>query len=201
VPIAPWAASAPVPWPAGFCFCTAVLGSTLVPLAEPDVLPGCPLVVPCCADAFAPSVISAPRAAPSKRWWLFMRGFSRRLLRYVGVGHPSLGRRAEDQRPVLWRVPRAERLHRRGDAAAEAQSTFSLACTFKGGAANFVVSGDCVKGEAMMSRRDGSFARGYVTWDHPTPPNPTLAMARARLLTPQQGARVRVARVTLPARA
>src|SRR5688572_28607686 len=55
--------AAPVVGPAGFCFCTAVLGSTGVPLAGPVVLPGCPDPVPCWAIAAEPRASSETTAA------------------------------------------------------------------------------------------------------------------------------------------
>ena len=62
-----------------------------------------------------------------------------------------------------------------GQTQAEA-STFALACTFKGGAYSFVVSGDYVKGEAYISRAGGGLSPAFVRWDFNTVPKPVLAI-------------------------
>jgi hypothetical protein len=53
---------------------------------------------------------------------------------------------------------------------------FALACTYTGGRASFVVSGDYVKGEATISRRDGTQTRAFVKWDFNTTPQARLAV-------------------------
>ena len=61
------------------------------------------------------------------------------------------------------------------DASAQTYD-FALACTFRGGLSSFVVSGNYVKGEAAISRADGTLAKSFVRFDFNTAPQPKLAM-------------------------
>lgn len=61
------------------------------------------------------------------------------------------------------------------DASAQTYD-FALACTFRGGQSSFVVSGDYAKGEAAMSRVDGTVAKAFVKFDFNTSPQPKLAV-------------------------
>ena len=61
------------------------------------------------------------------------------------------------------------------DASAQTYD-FALACTFRGGLSNFVVSGNYVKGEATISRADGTLAKSFVRFDFNTAPQPKLAI-------------------------
>ena len=60
------------------------------------------------------------------------------------------------------------------DASAQ-KYDFTLACTFTGGH-SFVVSGNYVKGEAVMSRADGTLAKAFVRFDFNTAPRHKLAV-------------------------
>src|SRR5215207_482424 len=49
--------------------------------------------------------------------------------------------------------------------AAASEYDSALACTFRGGASRFVVTGNYVKREGTLLRRDGTVARAHVSWD------------------------------------
>jgi hypothetical protein len=61
------------------------------------------------------------------------------------------------------------------DDANAQTSNFAMACTYRGGQASFVVSGDYVKGEAAISRADGTLAKAFVTFEFNTS-SPKLAV-------------------------
>ena len=61
------------------------------------------------------------------------------------------------------------------DNANAQTSNFTMACTYRGGQASFVVSGDYVKGEAAISRADGTLAKALVI-DFGTSSQPKLAV-------------------------
>ena len=61
------------------------------------------------------------------------------------------------------------------DDANAQTSNFAMACTYRGGQASFVVSGDYVKGEAVISRADGTLAKAFVTFEFNTS-SPKLAV-------------------------
>ena len=52
---------------------------------------------------------------------------------------------------------------------------FAFACTYRGGQSSFVVSGDYVRGEAAISRADGTLAKALVI-DFGTSSQPKLAV-------------------------
>jgi hypothetical protein len=61
--------------------------------------------------------------------------------------------------------------------SAQAQNyNFALLCTYRGGAASFVVNGDYTKDKASISRVSGGLAEGQLAFDMGASPNPTIAL-------------------------
>ena len=79
------------------------------------------------------------------------------------------------ERHGLWQRPRCGRSARSWTMPTPRASNFAMACTYRGGQSSFVVSGDYVKGEAAISRADGTLAKALVI-DFGTSSQPKLAV-------------------------